>query len=63
MPLRSVAISFFFLPRNSPDSFIGVSAIPDAASAFPAATITGKPQSAATAALIKALLHEIGKRM
>jgi hypothetical protein len=63
MPLRSVATSFFFLPRNAPDSFMGVSAISDAASAFPAATITGKAQSAVTAAPIRAVLHEIGKRI
>jgi hypothetical protein len=42
---------------------MGVSAISDAAPAFPAATITGEAQSAATAAPIKVLLHEIGKRM
>jgi hypothetical protein len=42
---------------------MGVSVISEAASAFPAATKTGEAQSAATAAPIKGLLHEIGKRM
>jgi hypothetical protein len=42
---------------------MGVSAISEAAPAFPAATKTGEAHSAATAAPIKVLRHEIGKRM